>query len=115
MQIEIRGRHIEIEPNLRSHIERRLQFAMDRFAPGIKWLTLRVEDINGPRGGNDKRCWIEVDLIHSRSVMVEEFDSDPFIAAARAVDRAERSVARQLGRKLSARARQIGKSQRKEA
>ena len=104
MRIEIRGRNVEIEPSLRSHIERQLSFAMGRFGPRIEWLTVRVEDVNGPRGGNDKRCRIEVDLIRSKNVMVEEFDSDPYTAAARAVTRAGRSVARQLGRKPGARA-----------
>jgi hypothetical protein len=42
--------------HLRLSLERNLTFALSRFAEEIEHVTAKTEDINGPRGGVDKRC-----------------------------------------------------------
>lgn len=40
---------------LRQYVERRLRFALGRFAHRLDQLQVRLEDVNGPRGGLDQR------------------------------------------------------------
>lgn len=98
MRVEIRAGRLGLTRALQAHVERRLEFALGRFAPRISQLVVRLVDLNGPHGGVDKRCRIAVDLIRSRSVLVDDRDADVYTAIDRAADRAGRCVARLLAR-----------------
>ena len=61
----------------------------------VRSLTVRLNDVNGPRGGRDKRSAIAVRLAGSkRLAVVEDLDVEPRAAIARAADRTARAVAR---------------------
>jgi len=75
--------------------ERRLEYALGRFAPRVRSLSVRLSDLNGPRGGLDKKCLIAVRLERPRRVIViEDVDADEGAAINRAADRAARAVSR---------------------
>ena len=67
MQLQVRGRNIELTEALRAHVERRLQFALSRFGQRIGRVLVRLADVNGPRGGDDKSCHVDVNLFPSGS------------------------------------------------
>jgi hypothetical protein len=101
MRITIRiRRHIpdEAVPLLR----RRLEFALGRFASRLREVSAHVSDVNGPRGGVDKRCVITLHLDRSpRPIVIEDVDVDPMVTIDRATDRAGCTVARALARRLT--------------
>lgn len=98
MKIQIRKRNVEVNEELRAHVERRLGYALGRFGDRIGGVTVRFSDINGHRGGVDKRCQIDVDLQAARAVRVEDTDADLFAVVDRAAHRAARSIARVIER-----------------
>lgn len=98
MQIEIHGRAVPITEQLRGHIERRLRFALDRFAGRIRRVRVSVGDLNGPRGGNDKRCRLAILLAPSATIVMEDRDSNIYVAIDRVADKAGRSIGRRLNR-----------------
>jgi ribosomal subunit interface protein len=71
MKLEIRARHVEITETIRAYVERRLSFALDRFARRIRVARLTVEDVNSSRGGIDKHCLLAVSLTHSSPITLE--------------------------------------------
>jgi putative sigma-54 modulation protein len=74
---------------------RRFDFALGRFRGRVHSVTVRVADINGPRGGVDKRCRVTVQLQSpKRAIVVEDLDPDAAVAIDRGADRAARTVAR---------------------
>lgn len=96
VKIQIRERNIEVSEHLRTHVERRLGYALARFGQRIARVIVRFSDAEG-EGGADKRCQIHVGL-KSRSARVEDADADLFIAVDRASERISRSVAHVLER-----------------
>jgi len=75
----------------------RFEFALRRFGHRVRSLVVRVTDVNGPRGGIDKRCQVTVQLQGpSRTVVIDDVDTDAAIAIGRAADRTARSVARAI-------------------
>ena len=104
MQPEMRGVNYELSNGLKDHIERRLRFALGRFAERIDRLSVRLSDVNGPRGGIDKRCRIAVALVPRGVVMVEGSGDDPFALVTEAAKRAGRAVRRALERRRRGRA-----------
>lgn len=83
---------------LRTLAERRIRQALKRLA----WLTPRVRvhlsDINGPRGGIDKRCQIELMTDGGSPVVVTSLARDWFSALQSALARATRSLIHHLQR-----------------
>ena len=98
MQIEIQARNFSLTRAMRMHIERRLGFALSACYRHINRILVRLSDINGPRGGNDKRCHLEV-MLPGQAVVVVDTEADLYVAINRAAARAGRTVMRQLRRK----------------
>jgi ribosomal subunit interface protein len=103
MRIHVRSRGFELTDALRGYAERRLLFALSRFGRKVLSVTLRLDDLNGPRGGVDKRCQIIAHLPPWGDVRVEELDGDLYAAISRAADRLDRAVARETERRLEMR------------
>ena len=99
MRIYVRSRGFELTDALRVHAERRLLFALGRFGTRLQSVTVRMDDVNGPRGGADKRCQIAARLAPYGAVRVEELDGDLYGAIDRAADRLDRAVAREIERR----------------
>jgi ribosome-associated translation inhibitor RaiA len=59
---------------------------------------MRLSDINGPRGGVDKHCHLQVVLKGLPDVVIEDTEADMYVAINRAVDRAGRTVVRKINR-----------------
>ena len=98
MQINIQARDFSLTDALRSHAERRLRFALGSCDDHIQRIAMRLSDINGPRGGADKRCHIQVVLKGLPDVVIEDIEADLYIAIDRATDRAGRTVVRKIDR-----------------
>jgi ribosome-associated translation inhibitor RaiA len=99
MRIEVRGRNLDDTIDLRRHAERRLRFALGRFAAAVGRVTVRVEDVNGSRGGIDKQCRLVVRLTRRGELIIEDQDADVRALLDRSADRAGRAVERHLDRR----------------
>ncbi|HKV78719.1 MAG TPA: HPF/RaiA family ribosome-associated protein [Candidatus Sulfotelmatobacter sp.] len=98
MRLEIRIQKVDLPKEVERYIARRLQFCLGRFDVRIRSITVRIFDINGPRGGADKRCRVAVHLIPSGVIVVEEVHADLFAAIDRCTERAGQALARKLHR-----------------
>lgn len=98
MQIDIQVSSFSLTDALRDHVKRRLAFALSTRDEHIRRVVVRLSDINGPRGGDDKQCRIQVILNHLRDVIIEDTEADMYAAIDRAADRAGRTVGRRLSR-----------------
>jgi putative sigma-54 modulation protein len=104
MKIQIRGKDIGLNEAVEAYIERRLLFSLGRFSPRIDRVTVQVLDLNGPRGGQDKSCRVEVHMRPSGRVFVKDVDTSLHVAVDRAVDRLARAVGRAIERARTGRA-----------
>ncbi len=96
MKMRLAARGIELSGDLKDYIRRRVHFSLGRFAARIRYLSIRLADVNGPRGGLDKCCDIRVDVGLRQQVIVRERQANLHAAVAFATERAERAVQRQL-------------------
>ncbi|MEJ2426838.1 MAG: HPF/RaiA family ribosome-associated protein [Candidatus Thiodiazotropha sp.] len=99
MQIDIQARDFSLTPALKNHAERRTRFALTCCDDHIQRVVIRLSDINGPRGGADKRCRLQVVLSGLPDVVIEDTEADLYIAIDRATDRAGRTLLRKVDRR----------------
>lgn len=99
MRIDIQASHFSVTDALRNYTERRLRFALTFCNAHIQRIVVRLSDINGPRGGPDKCCHLQVMLIGYHDVVVDDVESDLYVAIDRAANRAGRTVRRRLTRR----------------
>ena len=98
MQIDIQALNIPLSLDIREHVERRLGFAVSAHDEHILRVIVRLSDINGPRGGKDKCCQIQVVLPHLADVVIQDTEVELSTAIDRAADRVGRTVTRRLDR-----------------
>jgi ribosome-associated translation inhibitor RaiA len=93
MQVLFKSRHPQAT-DLRDLTERRVRFVLRR----LGWLVPRAEvqmsDVNGPRGGVDKRCQVELRTDGAGSVVVASVANDWRTALDNALARAARFLMR---------------------
>jgi putative sigma-54 modulation protein len=94
IRVTIRGSR-GVDRALREVTRDRLTAALGRFGSRIRSLRVRFLDVNGPRGGDDQRCIVEVHLrVPRRTALIEDTDRSAAAAISRAAERAGRAVAR---------------------
>lgn len=98
MRIDIQARGVPLTAPLLDHTERRLRFALTRTRDRITRVVVRLGDTNGPRGGADKFCRMQVFLEHSPPVLIEDVGADLYAVIDRAAERAGRNVAKHVDR-----------------
>ncbi len=96
MKLRLVSRGVEVTSDLNDYVRRRIHFALGRFAGKIRSVTIRLVDVNVPRGGIDKCCDIRVNIGLRQEVIVRERQANIHAAVAFAVERADRAVQRQL-------------------
>ena len=94
----IRAGHVDTADALREYAERRLSFAIRRFAHKIQDIMVRLVDVNGPRRGIDSRCSITVNLVDGRRIFVEADAAWPFTAITHAAHRLNEAIRRDIAR-----------------
>jgi ribosomal subunit interface protein len=98
MNIDIQSRDFSLTTALRTYIKRRLGFALSTRYDRIKRILVRLSDINGPRGGKDKCCQLQVVLPGQADIVIADTQADMYLAIDRAANRAGRTTSRRLAR-----------------
>jgi CBS domain-containing protein len=95
----IRARPGDLSPDDLTYIRRKLGTRLGKFASSIERVSVRTEDINGPRGGVDKLCRIKVVLSGLPSVVFESRHPSLNAAVDGTISGVERAVRRTLQRR----------------
>ena len=83
-----------ISPTMKAFVARKLRIHLGKFEHHVMEVRVTLEDTNGPKGGADKRCAVQVDVRGAEHFAVEEKDSRFSLAIARASERAGKVLAR---------------------
>ena len=98
MRLVLKCRSFELSDELRAHATKRVRFALGRLTSHIRSVEVALVDINGPRGGLDKKCRIVVRGGRFQQVCVQALDSSAEAAVSAAAERVARAVTRAIER-----------------
>lgn len=93
MQIDISSPHIPLSESLKEHVRATLAPLAVHSGDGIRIINVRLSDVNGPKGGQDKVCRLQARIINHPSVNTEGRHSE--------LDAAIRQAARRMDRVLA--------------
>jgi ribosome-associated translation inhibitor RaiA len=79
---------------MREQAERRVRFVMRRLTWLVPRAKVQLSDINGPRGGLDKRCQVELKTDSAGTVVITSIARDWRSALDSALTRAARALVR---------------------
>lgn len=96
MQTDIYARKFSLTKALKNHAEQRIYSSFAHCDQHILRVVLRLSDTNGPRGGKDKRCLLLVMMVDAPDVIIEDIETDLYVAIDRAVERASRVTLRKV-------------------
>ena len=82
-----------------AYVARKLGMKLGKFASSIERVSVRVTDVNGPRGGVDQRCRVKVVFSGLPSVVVERRHASMDGAIDTALRATEETVRRVVGRR----------------
>ena len=90
---------VDLDDDEQAYVRRKLGMKLGKFATSIERISVRVTDMNGPRGGVDQVCNVKVVLSGLPSVVIQR----RHVALQAAIDDAlratERAVRRSVGRR----------------
>jgi ribosome-associated translation inhibitor RaiA len=87
-----------INPGVRSHIMRRMRFALGPVLGRVPRVYVWVGDENGPHGGTDKFCSVRAEVEGHEPVFVRDCHADLYAAISLAAARTGRAVLRTVQR-----------------
>ncbi|PCI70928.1 MAG: 30S ribosomal protein S30 [Piscirickettsiaceae bacterium] len=101
MNIKLQARSFSLTSSLENYTKCRLVLALSSFEERFHSITVRLSDINGPRGGKDKRCQLQIVMDGAPNIIAEETQENMYSAISKAIAKATKNVKRQFERRTS--------------
>lgn len=98
MNIKIQSRDFLLTDALHRQISAKLQLILSRYGHRIRKTEVTLSDVNGPKGGEDKRCIMKFRINHLKTIVVQDTTNDMYESISNCAMRVRRTLERQFGR-----------------
>ena len=103
MKVDVRFRGLDGSHSLSAYVVRRAQLQFGRFNGAIRLVVVRIGDVNGPKGGADKRCQVTISGPALGTISVVDLSADAYSAVDLVLERAARAAGRNIEQARSVR------------
>jgi len=94
MKLAIRGQKMDLTPSILGHIRDRIHAALDQHAGRVHRVSIVVGDENGPRGGVDQFCRVQVQFYDGQTLRHQRRGEDLYANVSLLADTVKRRVGR---------------------
>ncbi len=98
MNVKIHTQGFDLTPAIKEHVYRQLHFNLANFEGQVLVAEVFLRDVNGPKGGPDKKALVCIRLSSRLNIAVERTRSDLYTAVNQVSRQAKRAVKRTLNR-----------------
>jgi putative sigma-54 modulation protein len=98
MRIDVLTRSQQPGIDVREAARRSIRYALDRLAPMIAAVKLKIRDLNGPRGGVDQSAQVTLKLVDGSTLVAHSTAELQTEAIDRALTRVKRTLSARLER-----------------
>lgn len=96
MKMHLHTQGFEMTPAIAAHTNKQLARGLANFEDHVTAVEVQLSDINGPKGGCDKKALICVRLASRLTIKVERTHADLYVAISAVVGKLRRAVRRVL-------------------
>lgn len=94
MNINLQARDFHLTDSLESKIRQKMNILLSRFDHKIRTTRVVLSDINGPKGGKDKRCIIKIEVHNFKTIVIDEVTDNMHESISRGSQQAKRAIAK---------------------
>ncbi len=105
--IDIQVQNFSLTEAMESHVKGKLEPMHHHFGDRILSTHVHLSDVNGPKGGENKKCLIHVELQKLPTVVVEDTEENLYTAIDNSCHSAERAVRKSLERQQTLARKQV--------
>lgn len=98
MLLNIRTQGFELTDAIKRYVDNHVRFGITRYSQRVSRVDVTLLDINGPKGGEDKRCRIKLKLDGMKPIIVQETSPDLYKAIGNCASRLKRTSDRHIDR-----------------
>lgn len=93
MDLTLRHDGFEMSEAIDSHVRGRFTAALDQHITHVRGVGVTLRDENGPRGGVDMTCQVQIDLASRHEpVIIKKQHEDIYLAVTDAADAVKRTI-----------------------
>lgn len=100
LSVEVRAIGVSLSPELHAYATKRVVASVGRLVRGHVRIRVRLSDVNGPKGGVDRRTMILLSGV-GREVLVDTVGHDAFASIDAACARLASATSRRHGRRTA--------------
>ena len=94
--VNLRLHSLHPDPALEAYVRSRVDTKLGKYVRNLSRVSVRFDDVNGPKSGRDARCRVKIVLAGLPSILIEDVGTGPRKAFDLAIDRADRAALRAL-------------------
>ena len=98
MDIQLHTHGFELTDAIDAHVRRQIYFHLANFEAHVVSVDVFLSDINGPKGGPDKKALVCIRLDSRSTVTIERTRADLYAAITEASRQAKRTVMRAINK-----------------
>ena len=98
MEFDIQERGIKLNDSMVTYLKERINSTLGNRYNQIQRITVQLGKINRPLGKINSLCHVRITLPRLKDIVIEDIQSDIYVAIFRATDRVSRTVNRRLAR-----------------
>ena len=72
MNLRVKSRGFKLTRALYNRVNNKLDRIFSRYGDQIRGAEVTLQDVNGPKGGEDMKCLVTIKLNKSKSIVVQE-------------------------------------------
>lgn len=99
MNVTLDTRDVELPPHSGKGLSERFKKAFDRLDDAVRHVHVCLKDVNGPRGGEDKVCQLQLHLVDGDQIIVRTQSSRLTKAIGDGLRKAKTTLTRHTRRK----------------
>jgi ribosome-associated translation inhibitor RaiA len=103
MLVKIHAQGFELSPAINNFAESKARLAMGIYRDKIRRVDIYLSDANGPKGGEDRVCKIQLKPDRLAPIVVQETATDLYEAISICCHRSKRAASRRFDRLLQTR------------
>jgi len=98
MNLRVKSRGFKVTKALHNRVKSKLHRIFSRYGDRIRGAEVTLQDINGPKGGEDMTCLVTIKLNKSKPIVVKEQAADLYDAINTCAQRATLKMERHIKR-----------------